>query len=26
LDRPRDTARAARWIMGFLAHHLEEPT
>ncbi len=26
LDRPRDTARAARWIMAFLAHHLEDRT
>lgn len=24
LGRPRDTARAARWIMAFLAHHLED--
>ncbi|MCB1356646.1 MAG: hypothetical protein KDK53_09180 [Maritimibacter sp.] len=24
LDRPRDTARAARWIMAFLSHHLED--
>ena len=26
LDRPRDTTRAARWIMGFIQHHLEDRT
>lgn len=26
LDRPRDSARAARWIMGFLTHLLEDRT
>lgn len=26
LKRPRNPARAARWIMGFLAHHLEDRT
>ncbi|NIZ12109.1 type 1 glutamine amidotransferase [Phaeobacter sp. HF9A] len=26
LDHPRDTSRAARWIMGFLAHQLEDRT
>lgn len=26
LDMPRDTALAARWIMAFLSHHLEDRT